>query len=92
MSIYGIIISRNIQRWVFFFGKESPGKLLHFDPKSNPEIGDDMRPDLTNLTLESGKKRRKLEAARMTHVQSRHYLLLLFELKKTLPRKWAQYA
>ena len=54
-----------------FFGKESPGKLLHFDPKSNPEIGDDMRPDLTNLTLESCKKRRKLEAARMTHVQSR---------------------
>jgi len=37
-----------------FFGKESPGKLLHFDPKSNPEIGDDMRPDgfgIFNTTL-----------------------------------------
>lgn len=21
----------------YFFGKESPGKLLHFDPKSNPD-------------------------------------------------------
>ena len=71
----------------YFFGKELPGKLLHFDPKSNPDgmfnvffkdaileaqkdIRDVLRPDfflniqyhnLTNLTLESCKKRRKLE-------------------------------
>lgn len=71
-----------------FFGKESSGKLLHFDPKSNPEIGDDMRPDLTNLTPESCKKRRKLgrKAARMTHVHPGHCLITLFELKFASPQ------
>lgn len=39
MSIYHIWYQNEGNfKGVNFFRKESPGKLLHFDPKSNPDV------------------------------------------------------